>query len=148
MKTLWSILLSAVLLLGLANCGKDSDFTPGPATVATGQEQEIEFDDNGDVITWTELSNNLFTSANDCPSNKGLNSDADADETRQYLAELRELIGTSTVGKGTQANRDSDSIYLTIRYKDGSRRVFNLRTDLASTTIAVGVAVNQLAHAI
>ncbi|MEM7645276.1 MAG: hypothetical protein AAF203_00070 [Pseudomonadota bacterium] len=132
MKFLTSLLLFLVMTLGLANCGSDNDFNGNPGAIRTADATAIEFDAGSDVITWSDDSNNIFVGTSSrCV--RGLRSDAD-DNVADEEAELKELIETSTIGTGSETQRHSDSIYLTIRYKDGTSRTFNLREDLATTS--------------
>ena len=131
MKNLIKIISLGLFVLGLANCGGGGGGTP-PSQAATDANQ-IQINNNGSVITWSESSNNIYVSTSSSCI-KGLNNDgADDPDVKAKFDELALLINSSLIGKGTQTSTSSDSIYLTIRYNSGDTRTFNLKTELAST---------------
>jgi hypothetical protein len=106
------------------NNKSDSQITDGA--------NQIQFNDNGLVTTWSRDTNNISVySSYNCV--KGLATNADDANVKAKAAELFQLINTSTVAHGALSMPSNGSVYLTIRYDNGNSRKFNLRNDLAAT---------------
>lgn len=136
MKTLTKTLILGLITLMAVDCSR-SRFEGTPGTPIEGHNlavdaNEIVFtDDQGDPIAWSNDRRNIYFYTNeDCYT--AIARNADDPVVQQARREMIDLINSSTVSTGTQAQSHPDSVYLTITYRDGRTRTFNLVPELAS----------------
>lgn len=137
MKNLIKVLMMGLLVVGMANCGSDggggAGAAPAPKSNAATNADEIEFTDaNGNTITWTNSLDDIYTTSNRPNCVYGISEGSGDTFVRTKIRELAALINNSTISKGLLDDAESDSRYLTINYRDGSSRTFNLDADKAS----------------
>lgn len=127
------MIIFATATLSLIHCGGKGGSSTPPTSQAAVDANQIQINDNGNVITWSQAANNIYiAAANGCVL--GLNTNSDDSTPAQRSEELALLINASQINKGGQSSPGLDSVYLNISYNSGETRTFNLRTESAATS--------------
>jgi hypothetical protein len=124
----------ALVLLSVVACGKKR-FDATPDVVADGNNvaqdaREIILTGDSDIppIAWSSDRRNVYYHTNErCYT--ALATSADDPIVNEARQTLHELVNTSVVAQGQRDTAPANSVYLNIRYRDGSTRTFNLNPE-------------------
>ena len=151
MNNLTKLIALIIMSLAITHCGSKggggSDPAPKANNNVTANTAEIQFDSGTGIPVIVSIDGqNVYI-----PQNNGcvlsLKTSSDDTSAQQAIAELIGLIESSTVSKGTKDNPSFAATFITIRYKDGNNKTYNLDNDLAAKdeeVLSNGAQIKQL----